>query len=95
VDPKHAVKLLKRDEELWNDFIQVIGGRKELALEIARSLSLQMSSKNLAQVLGLSPSGSRKRLKKIKGKQTPKSDLISRQSVPKVTRKRTSPKKPL
>jgi hypothetical protein len=94
VDPKHAVKLLKRDEELWNDFVQVIGGRKELALEIARSLSLQMSSKNLAQVLGLSPSGSRKRLKKIKGKQAPKSDLVSRPSVPKVTRKRPSPKKP-
>jgi len=87
------LKLLELEPELRSHFINAVGGSAQLALLIAQKFGIEMSAKDAAHVLGLSLSGSRKRLGKIKGKKSPKSDPESVQIGPKVTRKRPSRKR--
>ena len=87
------LKLLELEPQLRSHLIDAAGGSAQLAIVIAQKLGIDMSVKDAAHVLGLSPSGSRKRLQKIKGKKAPKSDPESRQPGPKVPRKRSSGKK--
>jgi hypothetical protein len=88
------LKLLEVDQELRTVFINAAGGSGEFALVIAQKFGIEISAKDAAHVLGLSPSGSRKRIGKIKGKKAPESDTESVQIGPKVTRKRPLRKRP-
>jgi hypothetical protein len=87
------LKLLEIDPELRNHFIGLAGGSEQFALFIAQELGIQVRKKNAAQVLGMSYSGARKRVDKIKGKKAPKSTTESLPNAPKVTRKRPSRKR--
>jgi hypothetical protein len=88
------LKLIELDEGVRKHLIELAGGSEQLALRIAQNLGIEVSAKDAARVLGLSPSGSRKRLTKIKGKKSPKSDPRITQTGPKVSRKRPSRRKP-
>jgi hypothetical protein len=88
------VKLIELDEGIRKHLIELAGGSEQLALRIAQNLGIEVSAKDAARVLKLSPSGTRKRLTKIKGKKSPKSDPEVTQKRPKVTRKRPSRQKP-
>jgi hypothetical protein len=86
------LKLIEINEEVRNHLITLVGGSKEFALLIARDLGFEMKGKDAAAVLGLSESGSRKRIKKIKGKKAAKIVSKVTENGPKVTRKRPSRK---
>jgi hypothetical protein len=88
------VKLIELDEGVRNHLIEWAGGSNQLALLIALDLGIKVSAKEAAPVLGLSSSGTRKRLTKIKGKKSPKSDPEATRKRPKVTQKRPSRKRP-
>jgi hypothetical protein len=88
------VKLIELDEGVRKHLIELAGGSEQLALRIAQNLGIEVSAKDAARVLGLSPSGIRKRLTKIKGKKSPKSDLEMTQKRPKAIQKHPSRKKP-
>jgi hypothetical protein len=88
------VKLLELDEGVRKHVIELAGGSEQLALTIAQNLGIEVSAKDAARVLGLSPSGIRKRIQKIKGKKSPKSDPEVTQKRPQATRKRPSRKRP-
>jgi hypothetical protein len=88
------LKLIELDEGVRKHLIELAGGSEQLALRIAQNLGIDVSAKDAARVLGLSPSGIRKRLTKIKGKKSPKSDAKVTRKRPEVTQKRPSRKKP-
>jgi hypothetical protein len=88
------LKLVELDEGVRKHLIELAGGSEQLALRIAQNLGIEVSAKDAARVLGLSPSGSRKRLTKIKGKKSPKSDPEMTPKRSKVTQKRPSRKRP-
>jgi hypothetical protein len=95
VDPHDIyLKLIEFDQGVRNHLIEWAGGSKQLALLIALELGIKVSTKDAAQVLGLSQSGSRKRINKIKGKRSPKIAPKSVQNAPKVSLKRPSRKRP-
>jgi hypothetical protein len=88
------LKLIELDEGVRKHLIELAGGSEQLAFRIAQNLGIEVSAKDAARVLGLSPSGTRKRLTKIKGKKAPKSDPEVTRKRPKVTQKRPSRKRP-
>jgi hypothetical protein len=66
--------LFKNKPDLYDDLIQWFGGPKQFTLHVALKLGADVDIKKVVEVLGLSESGSRKRLRKIKGKKLPKID---------------------
>jgi hypothetical protein len=99
VDRLEALKFLEFDEEVRKRLIELAGGSEQLAFRIAQILDIEVSAKDAARVLEsagvkLSPSGIRKRIQKIKGKKSPKSDPEVTQKRPQATRKRPSRKRP-
>jgi hypothetical protein len=94
VDPHDFyLKLLELEPDLRGHLIKLAGGSGQLAFVIAQELGIVMRPKDAADALGITPSGSGKRLQKIKEKKSPKSDPDSVQTGPKVTRKRPSRKR--
>jgi hypothetical protein len=87
------LKLVELDENVRNQLITLAGGPAALAVFIATKLDLQIRPEDAAKAFGLSQSGTRKRLRKIKGKKTPKIDPESVQNVPKASRKHPFGKK--
>jgi hypothetical protein len=88
------LKLLETEPEVRSDLIKLSGGSGQLAFVIAQALEIKVHNKDAENVLGLSASGTRKRLKKIKGQNSPKNVPESSQPAPKMTRKRPLRKKP-
>jgi hypothetical protein len=88
------LKLLEIEPEIRSHLIKLAGGSGQLAFVIAQALDIKVSNKDAVGVLRLSASGTRKRLKKIKGQNSPKNNPESSQPAPKVTRKRPSRKRP-
>lgn len=88
-------KLVELDEDVRNQLITLAGGPAAVAVFIAAEIGLKILPEKAAQAFGLSQSGTRKRLAKIKGKKPPKTDPEPVQNVPKASRKRSSRKEHL